>query len=183
MPYWKLDDRQNNAPTFPISVDGEVLTFSMMFVNDTAAPFLHSYLFVDDEFIDMLSAKRDFEDEYYSLRGVMDPEAFVGELPIGETQIDFRINLPASVGVFVYSTIPVYVAHDDGVILPSYSYKDSYVPSLWADCYEQSPLWEPDYKFVPGDCPRQVDFAEALFLDNWDDGFVDNWDDGFVDII
>lgn len=162
MPYWKFADYKNNAPSIPLYVYGETFDFSMVFVNDTEAAWQNSYLFVNKEFIDCLFVKLASEGEsaYRLVMGNQDPNAYVGILPVGETQIDFRLKNTGVLTGLRNLYIPVYVSHDDGAPMPVFVWLNVH-KKLWEDCYSFIEFWRDSYGGVDvtADCVSDLDMT------------------------
>jgi len=174
MPYWKFAGNKNNSPSIPLYVYGEEFDFSMTFVNDTTADFTGCYLFVHREFIELLQAKVADEAVYRVVMGNQDPNCYVGTLPVGETQIDFRLKNDSELLTGLRNLyIPVYVAHDDGSPVPCYLWFGDSEPLLWKDCYEHAAFWREDYAGVD-------ETAVCLGVDTRD-GFLDSLEPGLFE--
>jgi hypothetical protein len=173
--YWKLDGGMRNAPSFPWFVIGRPLEFTMTFVNDTDTAWKHAYLFVEEENIGRVYAKLSSEEDYTPVSRANDPEAFLGELLPGEKSVDFRIvSMEGDEGV-QYFGIPIYVGHDDGTFLPNYMFSREWDTGvLWADCYDQFPLWRDDYNRNPVPCSPNEIMAGA-WLNDWTPVWFTDW--------
>ena len=174
MSYWKYQGEENNAPAIPGYRPGETVEFSLTFVNDTNEAFLNAYLYVTAEFEDMLEAKRSDEGTYRQIRQILDSEAYLGELPAGETEIDFRLtnNKYTEAGHF---GIPIYLGHDDGAAAPSTLYCSAFF--LWAQCWSQVVFWRNGYYCDIPDCEGTItgkgfntDYEPGLFEDSYTPG-------------
>lgn len=162
---WKFAGYENTTPSIPLYEFGETFDFRMSFVNDTDTAFSNGYLYCNPEHIGMLQIKRVSEPEsaYRDVRGCLDANAFLGTVPVGETEIDIRMNNSIVSGnINLY--IQVFAAHDDGAKLPVVGFLRSY-SRLWKTCYDHVQFFRKDYSPDSIDesvCSRRVSASEGF---------------------
>lgn len=177
MSYWKYAGKHNNCPTFPGYIFGSAQDFSMVFYNDSEAPFLQSYLYIASEHVGLLSAKLTDEATYKPIMEVFDALCYVGEMVIGETTVNFRLENTTYEDVTTF-TIQVFLAHDDGVSLPIPYFTFDFSHEFWATCYGNELFWADEYGMVPAEQTCDLS-GSGGFYDGWEPGqFEDSFSPG-----
>lgn len=173
MSYWKFSGVFNNSPSIAGYTAGQAFDFSLTFVNDEKL-LESAYVFVPAQFLNMLEVKLPFESEnsYRPVSVAFDGIGSVDDLPLGETEICFRLRNTTNVEIKMLR-IPIFVGYADGAVLGItylWEFKDllDYVydtdesgtwehpdgPAgleeygdwrMWADCYINQRAWVEDY--------------------------------------
>jgi hypothetical protein len=173
---WLFQDESNPSPCLSGYRFGDAVEFRMTYVNDTENPYLGTYLFVDKQFIGVIQAKLSIDAGYTTLMAVNDALCYLGEIPIGNTDIDFRFSWDLDADSRDLR-IPILMAHDDGALKPNPLFIFDFVyHEFWAPCYERSVFYLPGYGWEEITCEGYYD-PSLGFTDDWTPHlWIDEWD-------
>ena len=188
MSHWEYSGQENSAPSIAGYEIGETLDFQLTFVNDEVA-MDEAYVFVSEEYFDILQVKLpdETEDDWRPVYGMLDGTGYLGTLSVGETAVDFRIQVLDDTDIEMLR-IPIYVGYADGATssisflwqyrdLLDYAYPgdetgtwiypdgpgDDYPDwRLWADCDANQLLWRDDYASGRRLCDSDVTTEESF---------------------
>jgi hypothetical protein len=177
MGYWKYDNTQNNSPAIPFYVVGTEFAFSLTFVNDSVDTLRNCYLYVEDFFQGMLRIKTHSEPDsaYRYVMTAMDACAFLGDLIAGEHVIDFIIEHGDDRFLMQTINLQVFLAHDDGVILPNSFFSRLFGDGFWCPCFGKHAFWQ-SYYYPTTTCtasiPPEDGFSDSLEPQQFEDSLV-----------
>lgn len=177
--YWKYSGVMNNSPSLAGYEAGETVEIRLVFVNDGTETLEKAYCYVDDQYFGMLEVKLadELASEYREVAGLLNGIGFLGSIPVGETEIDFRFS-NTNDSATRFFRIPIYLAYNDGAtdgISFLWDYKDlldydypgdesalwlhpdgnewsDYDWRLWCSCYSNHHAWRTWYGLTYQDC-------------------------------
>jgi hypothetical protein len=167
MPHWEIENHFQNSPTFGALSSDRPIEFTMTFVNDSDSNFEKAYLYTTEEFMDMIYCRLPGDQDWMQVSRLCDASAYLGELIIGRTDIEFRVIAKEDHDDCFYYPIPVFLAHDDGSDFPNNLFHRALIRStIWLDSFEPDFLWWPGYIFPLAE--KQEDPPPANMFDSSD---------------
>lgn len=142
---WTYSNLPNSSPSISGYEAGTEFVWPMTLTNDSDG-LMNAYLAVaDQQFEGVISARRSGSTAWVDLAGLGDSDCWLGYVPTGGTDIEFRLLTEQSdyIGPL---TIQVYLLYGDGSVPPMPLMLSAWRSEcyFWADCWD-CVFWADDY--------------------------------------